>query len=262
MSGSASRIRRWNSAGSAAVALPRVIVEAGADGGGEVRGVLRGADRERADNQAAYPRAAGQFASWCEARGLRLEAVSPVHVAAYIRTHAGSAPTVKQHLAAIREPPRPGSRPEGRQEVLSSTRTPSPFAAAAANRTHRASPPVRRRPVGNIADPDIRPIITKQAASSSLYHTLSAIRSWCVIQMACAAPSSTVPLAGCRATEWHTVVSSWPGTATVLSRAMRSALDRVTPCASSAPAAPARLVEAFSRGDASPPWISGYRRRR
>ena len=42
-------------------------------------------------------RAAGQFLAWCEARGLRLEAVSPLHVAAYIRTHPGSAPTVKQH---------------------------------------------------------------------------------------------------------------------------------------------------------------------
>ena len=44
----------------------------------------------------------GQFWAWCEARGLALEAVSPLHVAAYIRTHPGSAPTVKQHLAAIR----------------------------------------------------------------------------------------------------------------------------------------------------------------
>ena len=34
--------------------------------------------------------------------GLRLEAVSPVHVAAYIRAHPGSALTVKQDLAAIR----------------------------------------------------------------------------------------------------------------------------------------------------------------
>ena len=36
------------------------------------------------------------------ARGLVLTAVAPLHVAAYIRTHPGSAPTVKQHLAAIR----------------------------------------------------------------------------------------------------------------------------------------------------------------
>ena len=44
----------------------------------------------------------GQFLAWCEARGLGLTAVAPLHVAAYIRTHPGSAPTVKQHLAAIR----------------------------------------------------------------------------------------------------------------------------------------------------------------
>ena len=35
-------------------------------------------------------------------RGLGLTAVAPLHVAAYIRTHPGSAPTVKQHLAALR----------------------------------------------------------------------------------------------------------------------------------------------------------------
>ena len=48
------------------------------------------------------PRIALQFLTWCEGRGLRLEAVSPLHVAAYIRTHPGSTPTVKQHLVAIR----------------------------------------------------------------------------------------------------------------------------------------------------------------
>ena len=31
-----------------------------------------------------------------------LEAVSPLHVAAYIRTHPGSVSTVKRHLVAIR----------------------------------------------------------------------------------------------------------------------------------------------------------------
>ena len=44
----------------------------------------------------------GQFLGWCEARGLGLGAIAPLHVAAYIRTHPGSVPTVKQHLAAIR----------------------------------------------------------------------------------------------------------------------------------------------------------------
>ena len=43
--------------------------------------------------RAAYARAVGQFLGWCEA---------PLHVAAYIRTHPGSVPTVKHHLAAIR----------------------------------------------------------------------------------------------------------------------------------------------------------------
>ncbi len=52
--------------------------------------------------RAAYGRAVGQFLAWCAARGLGLTAVAPLHVAAYIRTHPGSAPTVKQPLAALR----------------------------------------------------------------------------------------------------------------------------------------------------------------
>ena len=52
--------------------------------------------------RAACGRAAGRFLAWCAARGLSLRAIAPLHVAAYIRTHPGSAPTVKQHLAAIR----------------------------------------------------------------------------------------------------------------------------------------------------------------
>ena len=55
-----------------------------------------------ARTRAAYGRAVGQFLGWCEALGLGPRDVSPLHVAAYIRTHAGSVPTVKQHLAAIR----------------------------------------------------------------------------------------------------------------------------------------------------------------
>ena len=85
----------------AALALPRVIVEAGPTAVGKFVEFFAGRiANER--TRAAYARAAGQFLGWCEARGLRLEAVSPLHVAAYIRTHPGSAPTVKQHLAAIR----------------------------------------------------------------------------------------------------------------------------------------------------------------
>jgi integrase/recombinase XerD len=52
----------------------------------------------------AYARAAGDFFAWCEANALTLPAIEPLHVAAYIEliTREKSAPTVKQHLAAIR----------------------------------------------------------------------------------------------------------------------------------------------------------------
>lgn len=50
----------------------------------------------------AYMRALVPFFEWCENRGVGLHDVQPVHVAAYVEQHTGSAPTVKQHLAAIR----------------------------------------------------------------------------------------------------------------------------------------------------------------
>ena len=87
--------------GKADVVLPALIVDAGPDAVARFLEFFAG----RIANprtRAAYGRAVGQFLAWCEARGLDLEAVSPLHVAAYIRTHPGSVPTVKQHLAAIR----------------------------------------------------------------------------------------------------------------------------------------------------------------
>jgi site-specific recombinase XerD len=50
----------------------------------------------------AYGRAIGGFFAWCEGRGITLDQVGPVTVAAYIEQHPGAKPTVKQHLAAIR----------------------------------------------------------------------------------------------------------------------------------------------------------------
>ena len=87
--------------GAAAVALPEVIVDAGPAAVERFLEFFAAAianDRTRA----AYGQAAGQFLGWCGARGLGLRAIAPLHVAAYIRTHPGSVPTVKQHLAAIR----------------------------------------------------------------------------------------------------------------------------------------------------------------
>jgi site-specific recombinase XerD len=55
------------------------------------------------NTRAAYAHAVTEFFAWCEARGvLELNQVKPVLIAAYIEQHQGSAPTVKQHLAAIR----------------------------------------------------------------------------------------------------------------------------------------------------------------
>ena len=83
------------------MALPAVIVDAGPVA---VERFLEffAAQVANARTRAAYARAAGRFLSWCAARGLGLRAIAPLHVAAYIRAHPGSAPTVKQHLAAIR----------------------------------------------------------------------------------------------------------------------------------------------------------------
>ena len=94
-------IARTALAQRAALVLPRLIVDAGPVA---VEKFLEffAARIANARTRAAYGRAVGQFLAWCAARGLGLTAVSPLHVAAYIRTHPGSAPTVKQHLAAIR----------------------------------------------------------------------------------------------------------------------------------------------------------------
>ena len=55
------------------------------------------------NTRAAYAEAVGQFFAWCERHRVRtLQQVSPIVVAAYIENHPGAAPTVKQHLAAIR----------------------------------------------------------------------------------------------------------------------------------------------------------------
>lgn len=56
------------------------------------------------NTRAAYARAASQFFVWCEERSFHgLDQIEPLVVAAYIEQHPGSKPTVKQHLAAIRE---------------------------------------------------------------------------------------------------------------------------------------------------------------
>ena len=54
--------------------------------------------------RAAYAAAVTRFFAWCDARGLALAQISPIAVATYIEEMHGRyrAPTIKQHLAAIR----------------------------------------------------------------------------------------------------------------------------------------------------------------
>ena len=85
----------------AELVLPRLIVDAGPVAVARFLEFFAARIANRR-TRAAYGRAVGQFLAWCAARGLGLTAVAPLHVAAYIRTHPGSAPTVKQHLAALR----------------------------------------------------------------------------------------------------------------------------------------------------------------
>jgi site-specific recombinase XerD len=83
----------------------------------------------------AYARAVGCFLLWCEERGIPLERIEPVAIAAYIESHPGSPPTVKQHLAAIRMlfdwlvvrqvlPHNPASSVRGPKHVVKKGKTP------------------------------------------------------------------------------------------------------------------------------------------
>src|SRR5262245_61368871 len=62
------------------------------------------ANIRNANTRAAYARAVGDFFNWLDERGVSLERVEPIVVAAYIEKMQRdfSAPTVKQSLAAIR----------------------------------------------------------------------------------------------------------------------------------------------------------------
>ena len=85
----------------------------------------------------AYARAVSRFLDWCDAYGLSLEAIEPMAIAAYIEQlqTEHSAPTVKQHLAAIRimfdwlvtgqvVPVNPASAVRGPKHVVKRGKTP------------------------------------------------------------------------------------------------------------------------------------------
>ncbi|MGC3971634.1 MAG: tyrosine-type recombinase/integrase [Pirellulales bacterium] len=84
-------------------AVPSLILDAGNDAWRRYVEWLAANIRNR-NTREAYARAIRRFSNWCEQHKVGLKALSPFLVAAYIEqlgTEA-SAPTVKQHLAAIR----------------------------------------------------------------------------------------------------------------------------------------------------------------
>jgi site-specific recombinase XerD len=83
--------------------LPQLILRAGDHAARRFVEFFAATIRNR-NTRAAYAQAVGQFCAGCERRGLELAGITPVVVAAYIEelTQQRSAPTVKQHLAAIR----------------------------------------------------------------------------------------------------------------------------------------------------------------
>jgi integrase/recombinase XerD len=85
------------------IRLPKLIVDAGEHATHRFIEFFTANIRNR-NTRIAYGHAVGRFMDWCELNGLTLDALEPVAIAAYVEQLmiAQSAPTVKQHLAAIR----------------------------------------------------------------------------------------------------------------------------------------------------------------
>src|SRR5580692_10049645 len=82
--------------------LPAVIVRAGDAAAWRFVEFFTATIRNR-NTRAAYAQAITQFFAWCEKHRVRtLDEIRPIVIAAYIENHPMAAPTVKQHLAAIR----------------------------------------------------------------------------------------------------------------------------------------------------------------
>ena len=115
--------------------LPVIIGRAGEAAAGRFIEFFAATIRNR-NTRAAYAQAVGQFFAWCEAHRVQtLAEVKPLVIAAYIESHPGAAPTVKQHLAAIRMlfdflvtgqivPTNPASSVRGPKHVVKVGRTP------------------------------------------------------------------------------------------------------------------------------------------
>lgn len=83
------------------VTVPAIVGDAGDEAARRFVEFFTANIRNR-NTRAAYAQAVAQFLRWCEEHRLALATIEPTAVAAYIESHPGSAPTKKQHLAAIR----------------------------------------------------------------------------------------------------------------------------------------------------------------
>lgn len=81
--------------------LPSVLQDAGEDAADRVIEFFT-AEIRNPNTRKTYARAARQFFDWARARGLSLNDIQPVHVAAYVEEDDRAPATVKQNLSALR----------------------------------------------------------------------------------------------------------------------------------------------------------------
>jgi integrase/recombinase XerD len=83
------------------IPVPGIIADAGAKASEHFLEFFAATIRSK-NTRAAYVQAAAQFFAWCEDYQLQLSTIRPLHVSAYIEGKPLAAPSVKQHLAALR----------------------------------------------------------------------------------------------------------------------------------------------------------------
>lgn len=81
--------------------LPAIVVDAGEQTARRFVEFFLVGIRNK-NTRAAYTQAVRQFLEWCDERGLQFGSITSLAIAAYLERHPGSAPTINQHLAAIR----------------------------------------------------------------------------------------------------------------------------------------------------------------
>jgi site-specific recombinase XerD len=81
--------------------VPLIIAAAGAQASEHFLEFFAATIRNK-NTRAAYMQAVAQFCRWCEGHELQLHTIRPLHVSAYIESKPLTAPSIKQHLAALR----------------------------------------------------------------------------------------------------------------------------------------------------------------